>query len=239
MDLSLKNFYESELVQQFMPSPENPYYDQHKIKVPFRMIICGSSGTMKTNALLNLISIMPETFNKVILFVACADEPFYNSLKVMLNDQLIIYEGLEDLLTQDINKMFKQAEDEACLVIFDDLCNESKKLQKPVEKLFMRGRKLNCSMVYICQDWSTTPLLIRNNSNYTILKKMSDDDAVKRIMKKTNLCGLNNDQLMSVYNYANNELIDFLFIDNDSLDEKTKFRKNFDEFLNMDYFRNI
>ena len=68
---------------------------------------------------------------------------------------------------------------------------------------------------------------------------MSDDDAVKRIMKKTNLCNLTNQQLMAVYNYANNELIDFLFIDNDSLDEKTKYRKNFDEFLNMDYFRNI
>ena len=127
IDLSMRNYYDSELVQQFMPNPQNPNYNLHNIKVPFRIIVNGGSGTMKSNATLNLIRIMNNTFNKCILFTACKDEPLYNSLAVILGEQLTIYEGLEELQTQDINKMFpnpdNQEDDrEATLIIFDDLC---------------------------------------------------------------------------------------------------------------------
>lgn len=46
----LINWYEV-IPKKFLLSQHNPNYDLHKIKLPFRMLIIGSSGAGKTQTL--------------------------------------------------------------------------------------------------------------------------------------------------------------------------------------------
>ena len=41
------NFYKV-IPKELLLQANNPNYDKHKIKIPFRMLICGSSGSYKT-----------------------------------------------------------------------------------------------------------------------------------------------------------------------------------------------
>ena len=47
------------------------------------------------------------------------------------------------------------------LFVFDDMNEESAKDLKRIEEYFTKARKLNCSLVYISQDFFKTPVKIR------------------------------------------------------------------------------
>ena len=49
------------------------------------------------------------------------------------------------------------------LIIFDDMIVE--KNLKHVEELFIKGRKSNCSIIFISQSYFAIPQTIRQNSN--------------------------------------------------------------------------
>ena len=48
--------------------------------------------------------------------------------------------------------------------------SSDKKLQRPVTELFIRGRKLNISLVFISQSYFAVPKDIRLNTTHTILQ---------------------------------------------------------------------
>ena len=49
------DWYAHKGVQKFLTKQHNPLYHKHHIKIPFRMLIIGNSGSGKTSTLLNLI----------------------------------------------------------------------------------------------------------------------------------------------------------------------------------------
>jgi D-Tyr-tRNAtyr deacylase len=131
------NFYELEGVKKYEMTYNNPNYDFNKmpLKHPLRLLVIGSSGSGKTNVLLNIISKMDETFNNLILFTKNADEPLYQYLQEKI-PQIQVYEGLEELNKMNLNEEFQGQ----TLIIFDDLVLE--KHQEQISQLFIRGRKL-------------------------------------------------------------------------------------------------
>ena len=62
------NFYQLEAVQAFQEPSHNPNYDVHGIKLPFRMLVIGSSGSGKTNVIVNLIQQMENTFHNIFIY---------------------------------------------------------------------------------------------------------------------------------------------------------------------------
>ena len=60
------------------------------------------------------------------------------------------------------------------IIVFDDMIVdmiENKKLSSIVTKLFIRGRKLNISIVFITQSYFKVPKVVRlNNSHFFIIK---------------------------------------------------------------------
>ena len=70
------NFYEK-MPKKFIPKNENPYFDKHHITIPFRMVIAGGTGSMKTNTALDIIYNMPDTFYRVVIITKNKDEPLY------------------------------------------------------------------------------------------------------------------------------------------------------------------
>lgn len=223
----LINWYE-QMPKRFILQSHNPHYDTHGIKLPFRMIIAGNSGSGKTQTLLNLIYQMPDTFSKIFIVTKNKDEPLYSYLEEKCGDQgVIIKEGIHELPDLDgLNKL------ENTLVVLDDMCNESKKSQHPVCDFAIRCRKKNCSLIYISQSYYQVPKLIRDNISYLILKQVSSMKNLTMICRECSL-GIDKKILKNIYDDATATKQSFLLIDLEGEKDK-RFRKNFNSYYELD-----
>jgi hypothetical protein len=165
---SIINFYELEGVKKLKPPSINPNYHIHNISVPFRSVIIGSTGSGKSNMVLNLISVMSNTFNKIFIYTR-AEEPLYTYLKNKIKDDMLtISYDLNDLRNFDEENYYGQT-----LIIFDDLCNE--KDQNCINELYIRGRKLagGISLCYLTQSYFKVPKIVRLQCQYIFIIKVS------------------------------------------------------------------
>ena len=214
--------------KKFLLKSHNPHFDIHHIKLPFRMIIAGNSGSGKTQTLLNLLYNMPDTFEKIFIVTKNKDEPLYNYLEDKLGkDGLTIKEGITEL--PDLDALDKEQNN---LIVLDDLVNEPSKQQRPVCDYFIRARKKNCSIIYISQSFYAVPKLIRDNISYLIIKQVSSMKNLTMICRECSL-GIEKKQLKKIYDDATQSKQDFLLIDLEG-DKDERFRKNFDEIYVLD-----
>ena len=61
------------------------------------------------------------------------------------------------------------------MIVFDDMITDliqDKKLNSIVTELFIRGRKLNVSLVFITQSYFKVPKHVRLNTNHFLIPKM-------------------------------------------------------------------
>lgn len=226
-DLELIDWYKK-IPKKYILKTHNPHYDRHHIKLPMRMIIAGNSGSGKTQTLLNLLHMMPNTFERVFIVTKCADEPLYNYLADKYKDQGVsVKEGLHEL--PDLDGMDKTQNN---LVVLDDMCNENVKLQKPVCDFAIRCRKKNCSLIYISQSYYQVPKLIRDNINYLILKQVSSMKNLTMICRECSL-GIDKKQLKFIYDDATKDKQSFLLIDLEG-EKDMRFRSNFDNYYEVE-----
>ena len=125
---------------------------------PYRILIVGS-GSGKTNALLNLINNQPD-IDKIYLY---ANDPYEAKYQLLINTREKV--GLEDFndpkafieYSNDMHDVYKNIneyntdKDRQTLIIFDDMIADminNNKLNSMVTELFIRGRKLNISLVF-------------------------------------------------------------------------------------------
>ncbi len=79
-DNQVTNYY-TKLPKNLMPKYHNPNYKHHLINLPFRCLIVGGSGSMKTNTLVDMIKRMDDTFGNIKFCVKNEQEPLYQFLK--------------------------------------------------------------------------------------------------------------------------------------------------------------
>ena len=158
-----------------------PYTPDH----PYRILIIGGSGSGKTNVLLNLIDNQPD-IDKIYLYAKDPYEAKYQYLinireKVGLkrfndpkafieysNDMCDVYKNIDEY---NVNKEHK------ILIVFDDMISDiikNKKLNSVVTKLFIRGRKLNISLVFITQSYFKVPKDVKLNTTHFFYLKNSE-----------------------------------------------------------------
>jgi hypothetical protein len=150
-DGRIVNMYER-IPKDLLDKAENPNFNLHKLKVPFRMCVVAPSGSGKTNFVVNLIGLFSKgkgTFADITIITRNKDEPLYKWLG-QKSDSIQIKEGLEN--TPQLDKFDKE---ENHLVIFDDLVL-AKDLSK-VENYYIRARKLNCSVIFLSQSYFKIP----------------------------------------------------------------------------------
>jgi len=214
--------------KKYLLKSHNPHFDRHHIKLPFRLIIAGNSGSGKTQTLLNLLYNMPNTFEKIYIITKCKSEPLYEFLEDKLGeDGLSIKEGISEL--PDVDSLDKTQNN---LIVLDDLVNESAKAQRPIADYFIRARKKNASIVYISQSFYAVPKLIRDNISYLIIKQVSSMKNLTMICRECSL-GIDKKQLKKIYDDATQSKQDFLLIDLEG-EKDERFRKNFDEIYEIE-----
>jgi ABC-type dipeptide/oligopeptide/nickel transport system ATPase component len=226
-ECKLKDWYKEKGVQKYLTKQNNPHFDQHHIKIPFRMLICGNSGSGKTSTLLSIIYNMPDTFEEIIIVCKSKAEPLYEYLedKFKKDGSVKIMEFKDGL--PDIDKFDKETQR---LLVFDDLVNE--KDQKLICEAFIRLRKKNASLIYITQSYYAVPKLIRNNLTYIIIKQLSSLKNLTMIMNEYSL-GIDKKQMKEMYDDSTRDRLGFLMLDLEG-DKEKRFRSGFDEYYEVD-----
>ena len=130
---------------------------------PYRILIIGSSRSGKTNSLFNLIIEEPD-IDKICLYAKYPYEAKYHFLiNKRENTGLKHFSGSKAFIeySNDMNDIYKYIEENKpnknrkILIIFNDtIANilSNKKFNPIVTKLFIRGRKVKISLVFITQS---------------------------------------------------------------------------------------
>ena len=227
----IKNFYEI-IPKKFVENNKRTYKNHKKINIDLtsRILICGVSGAMKTNTLMNIIQQI-GVFTKLYLFVKDTQEPLYKYL-IETVQQLEKKSGSKMLfVSEDVSDMPELSEfdrEENNLVVFDDQVSEAVNKQKLISELWIRGRKLNCTCVFISQSYFDTSKILRKNTDYIILKRISQKRDLKTILSENNLNDTTPEKLLEFYKeITSKDMKNFLMIDLKTTDPKLKYRENF------------
>ena len=150
---------------------------QHNSKWSHRILIIGGSGTEKTNALLNLINNQPD-IDKIYLY---PKDPYEAKYKFLINKEEST--GLKHFdnpkasieYSNDMQAVYKNIDEynankeRKILIVFDDIIADminNKKLNSIVTELFIRGKKLNISLVFFTQLYFKVPKDVKLNSTH-------------------------------------------------------------------------
>ena len=187
---------------------------------PYRKFIIGGSGSGKTISLFNLINHQPD-IDKIYLY---AKDPYeakyqflikkredvgtkhFNDLKAFIedsNNMVDIYKNIEDYNPDKKRKI---------LIVFYDMIADmlsNKKLNLIITELFIRGRKLNISLVFITQSYFAVPKDIRLNSTHFLIVKIPN----KRELASHNSSDIDFKDFMNLYKKCTSKPYSFLVID--------------------------
>ena len=165
-----------------------PYTPDH----PYRILIIAGSGSEKTNVLLNLIENQPD-IDKIYLY---AKDPYeakyqylinkregvgidhFNDPKAFIeysNDMHDVYKNIDEYNPDKENKI---------LIVFDDMIADminNKKLNSLATELFIRGRKLNTSLVFIMQSYFKVPKDVRLNTTHFFIVRIPHKRELREI----------------------------------------------------------
>ena len=182
----------------------------------FRMLICGNSGSGKTNLLYHMLMKPLLFYDQIHLYAKNLDQQKYQDMisnfddisqsvgyNVLLcsNDDIVPVENLMDNTAQKI-------------VIFDDyVCDKN---QKPLIDYFIRGRHKNCSIIYLSQSFYGTPKDIRLNCSHFCIYEFPSSNERNLISREL---GVDKEQYIN----ATNKPYSFLYVDK----PKKLIRRNF------------
>ena len=150
---------------------------------PYRILLVGFSVSGKTNALLNLINNQSD-IDKTYLY---AKDPYEAKYQYLINkrekvelDHFNYPKAFMDN-SNDIQDVCKNIEDynpnkkRKVLIVFDDMIADminNKILNPVVTELFIRGRKLGISIVFITQSYFKVPKDVRLNFTHIFIMKI-------------------------------------------------------------------
>ena len=165
-----------------------PYILDH----PYRILIIGGSGSGKTNALLNLINNQPD-IDKIYLY---AKDPYEAKYQYLINKRESIglnhYDDAKAFIeysnnVQDDYKNIDQYnadKERKILIVFDNMIADminNKMLNSIVTELFIRGRKLNISLVFITQSYFKVLKDVTLNTTHFFITKIPNKRELQQI----------------------------------------------------------
>ena len=151
-----------------------------------------SSGSRKTNVLLNLLENQPDV-DKIHLYAKDPYEAKYqylinkregvginlfndpNSLTEYSNDMQDVYKNIDEYNPDTETKI---------LIVFDDMIADmihNRKLNSIATELFIKVRKLNISLVFITQSYFKVPKDVRLNTNHFFIAKIPNERELQQI----------------------------------------------------------
>ena len=146
------------------------------------------------------------------------------------NDMHSVYKNIDNYNFNKENKI---------LIVFVDMISDminDKKLNSIVTELFIRGRKLNISLIFITQSYFKVPKDVRNNSTHFFILKIPNKRELMQIAINYS-SDINTKGFIEIYRKCTDKPYSFLVIDTTlSPNNSLRFRKNLN-ITNDDYQR--
>ena len=187
---------------------------------PYRILIIGGSGSGKTNALLNLINNQPD-IDKIYLYAKGLYEAKYNFLidkreSTELNhfNHFKVFIEYSNIIQNICKNIDEYNTDKECkiLTVFDDMIADiinNKKVNSIVTELFIRGGKINISLVCITQSYFKVPKDIRLNSTHFFIIKIPNKKELQQIALNHS-SDINSKDFIRIYKKCTSEPYSFL-----------------------------
>ena len=165
---------------------------QYILDDSYRILISADSGSRIANLLLNLVENQPD-IDKIYLYTK---DPYGAKHQYLINKRESV--GIDHFndskafieYSNDMHDVYKNideynlAKGNEILIVFDDMIADMihyKKLNSIVTELFIRGEKLNISLVFITQSYFKVPKDVRLNTSYLFIAKIPNKRKLKRI----------------------------------------------------------
>ena len=136
------------------------------------------------------------------------------------NDMYNVYKNINNYNPDKENKI---------LIVFDDMIADminNKKLNSIVTESFIRGRKLNISLVFITQSYFEVPKHVRLNTTHFFIMKIPNKRELQQIAINHS-SDINTKDLANIYKKCTDKPYSFLVNDTTlSSDDPLRFRKN-------------
>ena len=213
---------------------------------PYRILIIGGSGSGKTNVLLNWIENQPD-IDKIYLYAKDSQEAKYqylinkregvgidhfNDLKAFIEDSNDIRNVYKNINYYNSNKENK------ILIVFDEVIVDlihNKNLDSIVTELFIRGRKLNISLVFITQSYFKVPKDVRLNTSHFFIAKIPNKRELQQIAINHS-SDISTKDFANIYKKCTSEPYSFLVNDTTlPSNNPLRFRKNLFNIYNKNH----
>ena len=147
----------------------------------FRMLICGNSGSGKTNLLYHMLIKPLLYYDEIYLYARNLEQQKYQRLiqKMRETSRQLGYDILHVSNGEIIPVSEMDYEDNQKIVIFDDYVCERN--QRKLIDYFIQGRHKNCSVIYLSQSFYKTPKDIRLNCSHYCLYEFPSSRESNRI----------------------------------------------------------
>ena len=209
-----------------------PYIPDH----PYRILIIGGSGSGKTSVLLNLIEKQPD-IDKIYLY---AKDPYEAKYQYLINKtEDVGINHFKDLkafreYSNDMNNVYKNInyynpdKENKILIVFDDMIADmvqNKKLNSIITE-FIRGRKLNISLVFTTQSYFKVPKDVRLNTTHFFITKILSNRELQQIVINHS-SDISTEDFVNIYRKCTAEPYSFSVNDTTlASDNPLRFRKN-------------
>ena len=173
----------------------------------FRMLICGNSGSGKTNLLYHMLIKPLLYYDEIYLYARNLEQDKYQNLiqKMAELSRKLGYEILH-VSNDEITPVTEMDyEDNQKIVIFHDyVCDKN---QKTIIDYLAQGRQKNCSVIYLSQSFYKTPIDIRINCSHYCLYHFPSSNNTNMISRDL---GVDKE----LYKLATKKPYSFLYVDN-------------------------
>ena len=204
---------------------------------PYRALIIFGSGYGKTNILLNSIVNQPD-IDKIYLHVKDQYEAKYQYLINKregvdidhFNDSkaFIDYSNYMGDVYKN-NNYYNPDKEKKILIVFDDVIADminNRTLDSIVTELFIRGRKLNISLVFITQSYFKFPKDVRLNTTHFFIANISNKRELQKIAQ-IHSSDITTKDFINIYRKCTGKPYSFLVIDTTlASGNPLRFRKN-------------
>ena len=222
--MSIINWYDK-IDKHFVRKPKrDKKFSKHLIE-PTSMITCiGQTGSGKSNALVNFLSLKNDAFHKIVIFSgSTTDEPLYSFLQNKI-PELEMYNDINELPSLETYDDDDKGHEK--LIVFDDFINLKKKEMTKINEFLTSGRKFGFTCFVMGQNYTSIPKIITRNSHYFIVFRLGDNTSINNIIRNHNTTDIKKDDFKKEYLKATEDKGDFFMID---LKNPSKpLRKNFE-----------
>ena len=149
----------------------------------FQMLICGKTGSGKTNLLYHMLIKPLLYFDEIYLYARNLHQDKNKKLIQKMSElsSKVGYEILHVSYDEITPVTEMDYEDNQKIVIFDDyVCDKN---QKKIIDYFAQGRQKNCSVIYLSQSFYKTPIDIRINCSHYCLYHFPSSNNINMISR--------------------------------------------------------